>query len=202
MDLFITDLIFRLFLNLITLVIISWGFYFSSTKRKEYVFTFVIIGVTVFVLCYMLSNINLELGIALGLFAVFGILRYRTHTVQIREMTYLFLSITISLINSMTVMGYDALNILAVNGAVVIIAGAVELIWFRIMPGTITIRYENIDLIRPERREELKADLEKRIGIEVMDFQIGSINFLRDTARIEILYDTRKYPGYISDYQE
>lgn len=198
----LVDLAIRFLINLAILVVIARWLYYTGSRRKEYVFTYVIIGITVFVLCYMLSSINIELGLALGLFAIFGILRYRTLPIQIREMTYLFLSITISVINSLTAAGYRSMIVLGVNIAILLIAAAMEYLWFRRIPGTISVRYEKIDLIRPDRRSELIADLEERLGIEIIDVHVGSINFLRDTAIIEILYDSRRYPGFLSDYQE
>jgi prepilin signal peptidase PulO-like enzyme (type II secretory pathway) len=196
------DLAVRFLINTVMLIIITRFLYYTGSRKKEYVFTSNIIGVAVFFLCYLLSSINLELGLALGLFAIFGILRYRTTTVQIREMTYMFLAITVSVINSLTAAGYSALIILGVNTVILLITAILELLWFRRSKSILTVRYEKIELIRPENRTALIEDLEKRLGIEVLDVHIGAINFLRDTAMLEILYDAKRYPSFLSDFQE
>ena len=198
----LVDLAIRFLINFIFLLIIARVLYYTNSKRKEYVFTIVVIGITVFVLCYMLSSINLELGLAIGLFAIFGILRYITLSIQIREMTYLFLAITISVINSLTAAVYESYIVLGVNIVILLITASMELYWFRRAPGVLSLKYEKIELIKPDRKKELIADLEARLGIEVLDCKIGSINFLRDTAVLEVEYDAKKYPDYLSEYQD
>ncbi len=198
----ILDLFIRFLINIIMIFIIARYLYYTGSRKKEYVFTFIVIGVTVFFLCYLLASINLELGLALGLFAIFGILRYRTLTIQIREMTYLFLSITVSVINSLTAAGYRPMIIIVVNLVILLITAVMEFLWFRRTENIITVRYERIELIKPENKEELIKDLEHRLGIKIIDVHIGSINFLRDTAMVEIHYDARKYPSFLSDFQD
>ena len=178
----IIDLIIRFIITVAMLIITAGFLYYPRSKKKEFVFTYIIVGMTVFFLCYLLSSINMELGLALGLFAIFGIMRYRTLPVQVREMTYLFLSITLSVINSLTSVGYQTWIILMVNAIILLCAFILELFWFKRMHGNFTVRYEKIELIRPENREALIKDLEERLGIEILDVKIGGINFLRDTA--------------------
>lgn len=182
----ILDMTLRFFVNVIFLLIIARVLYYPHSKRREYLFTFMILGITVFFLCYLLSSINLELGLALGLFAIFGILRYRTTTVEIREMTYMFLAITISVINSLTAAGYPVLLIVGVNILIVGIAWVLEALWYGRSDKRITVVYERIELIRPERRGELIEDLSARLGIQVSEVEIGSVNFLRDTAEVTV----------------
>ncbi len=197
----IIDLMVRFLITLVMLIITAGFLYYPRSKKKEFVFTFIIIGLTVFFLCYLLSSVNMELGLALGLFAIFGILRYRTLPVQIREMTYLFLSITLSVINSLTAVGYSSGVIIMVNGIILGIVLILELVWFRKAHGNFSVRYEKITMIKPENHGELKKDLEDRLGIEILDIKIGSINFLRDTAMIEIIYDANKYPYFVQHYE-
>ncbi len=197
----IIDLMVRFLITMVMLVITAGFLYYPKSKKKEFVFTFIIIGMTVFFLCYLLSSVNMELGLALGLFAIFGILRYRTLPVQIREMTYLFLSITLAVINSLTAVGYSTFIILGVNATILIIVLLLELLWFRKAHGNFSIRYEKIAMIKPENHEELKRDLEDRLGIEILDMKIGSINFLRDTAMIDVIYDANKYPYFLQHYE-
>ncbi len=197
----ILDLIIRFIITVAMLIITAGFLYYPRSKKKEFVFTYIIVGMTVFFLCYLLSSINMELGLALGLFAIFGIMRYRTLPVQVREMTYLFLSITLSVINSLTSVGYQTWIILMVNAIILLCAFILELFWFKRMHGNFTVRYEKIDLIRPEHREALIKDLEERLGIEILDVKIGGINFLRDTAVIEVIYDANRYPYYVQHYE-
>ncbi len=196
------DFVFRFIINFIVLLIVSRFIYYSGSRRKEYVFTFIIIGSTVFVLSFMLASINMELGLALGLFAIFGILRYRTRPIVVKEMTYLFFSITISVVNSLASAGYDNIHILVANGAIIIIILFMELVWMRRTVSTITIRYEKIQLIHPDRHSELLADLTDRLGIEIISFKVGDIDLLRDTAAVTIRYDARRYAYLTADHEQ
>ena len=122
------DFTLRFMANLLVLFIIARVIYFPGNKRKEFVFTFIIIGSTVFILSFMLSSINMELGLALGLFAIFGIMRFRTTPIMVKEMTYLFLSITISVINSLASAGYTNSHLLIANSAMILLIVLMELI--------------------------------------------------------------------------
>jgi hypothetical protein len=195
------DFTLRFLTNLLVLFIIARVIYFPGNKRKEFVFTFIIIGSTVFILSFMLSSINMELGLALGLFAIFGIMRYRTTPIMVKEMTYLFLSITISVINSLASAGYTNVHLLIANSAMILLIVLMELIWMRKTLSTIVIKYEKIALILPEKHAQLKADIEKRLGIEVIEFKIGKIDFLRDTVSVSITYDAKKYPYLLGEHE-
>lgn len=195
------DLTLRFFITFGMLIVLSGLLYYPKSKKKEFVFTFISVGVTVYFLSFLLSSVNMELGLALGLFAIFGILRYRTIPVQIREMTYLFLSITLSIINSLSAVGYPALLILGINLLILLITWLLERILFKRAKGRITVNYEKIELIKPDKRQALIADLEERLGMKILDVRVGSINFLRDTAEVEITYDADAYPQFRETYQ-
>jgi len=195
------DFTLRFLANLLVLFIIARVIYFPGNKRKEFVFTFIIIGSTVFILSFMLSSINMELGLALGLFAIFGIMRYRTTPIMVKEMTYLFLAITISVINSLASAGYTNVHLLIANSAMILLIILMEFIWMRKTLSTIVIKYEKIALILPENHVILKADIEERLGIEVVDFKIGKIDFLRDTASVAITYNAKKYPYLLAEHE-
>jgi len=188
------DFFIRFLVNLHILFIISLLVYYPRYRKKDYAFTFIIIGATIFVLSFMLSSINMELGLALGLFAIFGIMRYRTMNIIITDMTYLFFSITISVINSLASAGYGNIHLFTANASLLAIILILEFVWMRKGISSITIRYEKIQLILPDRHEELQKDIEGRLGITVLRLKIGQIDFLRDTAAVEVFYDTRKYP--------
>ena len=195
------DFTLRFMANLLVLFIIARVIYFPGNKRKEFVFTFIIIGSTVFILSFMLSSINMELGLALGLFAIFGIMRFRTTPIMVKEMTYLFLSITISVINSLASAGYTNIHLLIANSAMILLIVLMELIWMRKTLSTIVVKYEKIALILPENHAKLKTDLEERLGIGIVEFKIGKIDFLRDTAAVSITYNAKKYPYLLAEHE-
>lgn len=179
----------KFFLNFaVALLLVRW-LYYSNSKRKDYVFSYFIISTVVFLLCILLESVNLQLGFALGLFAIFGIIRYRTKQIPIKEMTYLFLVIGISVINALTDHHLGFLEIIFANIAIVGLTFALEMLWPVRHETSKNVVYENIEMIKASNRGNLITDLEKRTGIEKINrIEIGRINFLRDTARIRIYY--------------
>lgn len=172
----------------VILLLVRW-LYYSTSRRKDYLFTYVLIGVIVFILCQMLENVKLDLGFALGLFAVFGILRYRTDQIPIREMTYLFMVIGISVVNALANKKVSMVEQIFTNFSLVAITYGLERIWLLRHESAKTIVYEKIHLIRQGKRDELIADLQERTGIPVINrYEIGQIDFLRDTCKIKIYY--------------
>jgi hypothetical protein len=182
-------LLVRFSFNLIvTLILVRW-LYYGITKRKDYLFSYIIIGTVVFLLCFLLASVELELGFALGLFAIFGIIRYRTMQIPIKEMTYLFLVIGVSVINALSSSGIGFLEIFIANILFVTLTYGLEKVWLLKHETSKIIIYENIDLIKSENREKLIEDLETRTGIiKINKVEIGKINFLRDTANLRVYY--------------
>jgi hypothetical protein len=183
------ELLLRFALNFfIVFLLIRW-LYYGSTRRKDYLFSYFIIGSLIFLLCYLLGNVKLQLGFTLGLFAVFGIIRYRTDSVPIKEMTYLFLVIGISVINALTNKKVSYVELGFTNIILVFLVYGLEKLWLLKHESVKTILYERIDLIKPEFRKELIQDLEDRTGIKPINrVDIGRIDFLKDTARLQIYY--------------
>jgi hypothetical protein len=141
-------------------------------------------------LCYLLANVKLQLGFALGLFAIFGIIRYRTNAMPIREMTYLFLVIGISIINSLADTKTSVAEVLFTNLIILFFTFGFEKLWLLRHEVSRLINYEKIDLIKPEKHNELIADLQQRTGIQKIDrIEIGKIDFLKDTCLITIYYE-------------
>ncbi len=175
-------------LNSIALVIIVRYLYYPKTKRKDYLFTYFLIGSLIFLMCYLLANVQLQLGFALGLFAVFGIIRYRTDAVPIKEMTYLFIVIGLSVINALSGTNVSIVNLLFTNFAIIAITYGLERVWLLKHESSKIIVYEKINLIKPENYNLLLEDLKSRTGISITRFEIGRIDFLRDTTRIKIYY--------------
>lgn len=183
------ELLLRFSLDLLVIFLLIRWLYYGSAKRKDYLFSYFIIGAVVFLICYLLESVKLQLGFALGLFAVFGIIRYRTDSIPIKEMTYLFLVIGISVINALTNKKVSYIELFFTNFILVFIVYGLEKLWLLRHESVKTIIYEKIDLIKPEFRPQLILDLETRTGIKPINrVEIGRIDFLKDTARIKIYY--------------
>ncbi len=181
-------MMFRFFLNISFLTIIIQWLYYSTVKKRDYLFTYYMIGIIVFFLCFTLKKYELDIGMALGLFAIFGIIRYRTNPIPIKEMTYLFIIIGVSVINSLANQKMSYAEIVGANVIVVITIFIIERLLFRENTLTKTITYEKTENIKPEMREILIKDLEERTGLQITEVEIGSIDFLKDTTSITIKY--------------
>ncbi len=187
-------LLMRFAFNLLVSWLIVRFCYYRKSGRRDYVLTFMLFSSAMFLLIFLMENVKLQIGLTLGLFAIFGVIRYRTETVPVREMTYLFIIIATAVINGL------ALNI---SYAELVAADAlvVALLW--IMEGRLLLRhtsaklvlYERIDLIVPERRAEMVADLERRLGIRIDRAEVGHVDFLRDVAFVKVYYELREGEG-------
>jgi len=143
-------------------------------------------------LCYLLESVKLQIGFALGLFAIFGIIRYRTNDIPIKEMTYLFLIIGVSVINSLADDETSLAEILFTNGAIIFATYGLEKLWLLRHESSKIILYEKIDLIRPENYDLLVKDLKERTGIsKIKRVEVGKIDFLRDTCFLTIYYEEK-----------
>ena len=188
----IKDLLLHFLLNLLISWIIVQFFYFRKGGRREYYFTFLIFSSAMFLLLYVMNNLSLQIGFTLGLFAIFGMISYRTETVPVREMTYLFIIIAISIINGI---GAEIPFALIVTANVV----TVLLIWLlegigiiRSRVSTKVILYDRIELVEASRRAELKEDLEKRLGLKIESIEVGMVDFLKDSAYLKVTYELPK----------
>ena len=186
------EFLMRFALNMgVIMILIRW-LYYSTTKRKDYLFTYVLISTIVFLLCFMLESVKLQIGFALGLFAIFGIIRYRTSSMPIKEMTYLFMVIGISVINALTSTKTSLVDLLFANAAIVAITYGLEKVWLLKHEASKTILYEKIELIKPEKYSELIKDLQERTGIRKINrIETGKIDFLKDTCTLTIFYDSK-----------
>ncbi|MFM7757668.1 MAG: DUF4956 domain-containing protein [Crocinitomicaceae bacterium] len=191
-------LILRMSVNLFFLTIIIRYLYYPKTKRKDYLFTYYLIGMITFFLCFGLKKLDIDTGMGLGLFAIFGIIRYRTDAIEIKEMTYLFLVIGISVVNALGMNKVSVAEIAIINIATVLLTFVLERLWLMKHETRKTINYERIDLIIPEKYEEMKTDLEKRTGLSINRVEVGKIDFLNDTALIRIYYfaDEQEFSDY------
>lgn len=193
------QLLIRFLLNFITVGIIIHFFYYPKSKRRDYYFTFTMIAVSVFLLVFLLSSVKLKIGFALGIFAIFGIIRYRTESVPIREMTYLFTITAISVINALSIQ-ISTLELLIANLIFVIMTWILESkrLWKKQM-GYKLVLYDKIDLITPDKYEELKADLSTRTGLNVQKVEIEQIDFLRDAVTLKVYFRPVIKNGDIDD---
>lgn len=186
------ELVIRFSLNLIVILILVRWLYFSTTRRKDYLFTYILISSIVFLLCFLLENVILQIGFALGLFAIFGIIRYRTDAIPIKEMTYLFLTIGISVINALAGSTKSIMEILFTNIIIIALTYGLEKRWLLKHESSKNIIYEKIEMIKPENYNELIVDLQNRTGISKIDrIEIKEIDFLRDVCYIRIFYEIK-----------
>ena len=184
----VKELIIAFLINLAAIMIVVRCLYYPKCKRGEFFFTYVLIAISTFMLIYVLGDVKLKAGIALGLFAIFSIIRYRTEQVAIREMTYLFIIIALSAINGLTVSELSMGEVLMINLLFILSIWICESKVLISHYSYKVIKYDNVNLITPDKREELIADLEKRTGLKIEKVEVGSIDFLKDAAIVKMYY--------------
>lgn len=185
----ILPMLWRFVFNTAAVWLITHWLYFPKSRRREYYFTFMLIGISVFFLINLLGGAKIKIEFALGLFAIFGIIRYRTESMPVREMTYLFMIIAMSVINGLSAnLGW--VELLAVNLLFILMTFLFENIKVKGSMAVKLVQYDRIELIKPERRSELLADLKERTGLDIVKIEIGGIDFLRDMSVIKIYYDS------------
>ncbi len=199
------SLLIRFCINFFFVVLIARCFYYPQSRRRDYMFIFIIMAMSIFMLVSLMGGGAMKTGAALGLFAIFGIIRYRTEPIPIREMTYLFMLVAVSVINAMGRAeyhrttdyweGFGLLTLLFANVVFVIIAALFESSKILNEHCSKYIKYDNIHLVHPSRREELKADLEARTGLKIIAMEVGTIDFLKDSVIIRIYYDEESDRG-------
>ena len=199
------SLVIRFVINFIVVAVIARYFYFPKSNRRDYMFVFIIMSISIFMLVTLMEGDVMNTGAALGLFAIFGIIRYRTEAVPIREMTYLFMLVAVSVVNAMARAEYHPksdywsgiglLTIVFANLMFVMLAWLFESSKLVSSNCSKYIKYDNVSLIAPDKREELKADLEKRTGLKILKVEVGMIDFLKDSCLIRIYYDDPKDRG-------
>jgi hypothetical protein len=170
--------------------------YYPKSKKKDYLFTYFLIGISVFMISITLENVKLELGFALGLFAIFGIIRYRTDAIDIKEMTYLFVVIGLAVMNALANKKVSFAELIFANSIVLIISYGLEHLWLVKNEIKHRVNYERIELIKPKNHKKLLADLTKRTGLKINRIDIRNIDFLKDVARIDVYYFEGEQEGY------
>ena len=192
-------MLLRLSINMLFLTAIIRLSYYHFSKKTEFLFTFYLVGIVVFFLCFTLKKYELDLGLALGLFAIFGIIRYRTDPLKVREMTYLFVVIGVSIINALSNKKMSYMEILLANSFISISIYYLDRYWSqqrltpkeKTMPkdfGMKDIIYNSLENIKPEQFDLLKNELENSLGVEILKLDINEIDFEKQTAKIKIRY--------------
>ena len=202
----ILDLLLRLVVNTFFTILIARAFYFPKARRKDFFFTYILVGFCIFMLIHLMGDAKIKTGIAMGLFAIFCIMRYRTESVPIREMTYLFLIISLAAINGLAWAADISPKHPEFAGPLMTSVGELILtdlvfvlgVWIAEAHNLVKslsskyVKYDKIDLIKPERRAELIADLKERTGLDITHVSVGSIDFLKDMALIKIYYNSEE----------
>jgi len=175
--------------NLIFSLIVVRGIYYPHRRTQDYVFTFMAFSVVVYLIMGLFTSVELSIGAGFGLFALFSVLRYRTDTVPIREMTYLFVIIALPILNSILFGSGQYVNLVLSNLMVILVLWVLENKWgFRYEQRKL-VRYERIDLVRADRRDELITDLRNRTGLPVTKVEVVEMDYLKDSADLMISYD-------------
>lgn len=183
------ELIVRFFFNFAVVGLLVGLLYYPRNKRRDYSFTFILISVSIFLMIFLLGSVKIKVGFALGLFAIFGIIRYRTEQMPVREMTYLFIIIAISVINALST-SITWAELIATNVLFLLSVTFTEKTkWILRHTNCKTIKYDRIDLITPEKHDELIEDLKKRTGLNISKVEIGDLDFIKDMAIVRISYE-------------
>lgn len=188
------QMLFRFAINLLFCWVIVGLLYYRKSKRRDYYFTFLMFSITIFFMIFLMDNVKVQIGFALGLFAIFGMIRYRTESIPIREMTYLFVTIGLSVINGLAMTASYA-ELLLTNVIILAAVWIFERLKWKNHTETKIVLYEKIELVKAGREAELKADLEERTGLRILDVEVGHINFLKDVAYLKIHYKSNS-PEY------
>lgn len=184
-----TELILRFALTLFITFVVVHFIYAKNSRRKDFYFSYLAIGSIVFLLCFLLNNVKLELGFALGLFAIFGIIRYRTSQIPIKEMTYLFIVIGISVINALASKKISYSELLFTNAVIIFGLYFLEKRLMLKQEGSVKLIYEKIENINVMKKAELMEDLHQRTGIVIKRYEVKKIDFMKDVAQIEVFFD-------------
>lgn len=183
------DFLLRLLLNVVVILGIVHFLYYRRSKRADYYFTFTIIALSTFMIVALLGSVKLKTGFALGLFAIFSIIRYRTESMPVREMTYLFAIVAISVVNALAGDAVGWMGMIAINVIFVVAIALAEQTRKMKHLACKYVKYDRIDLILPAKRAELIQDLETRLGVKVTKVDVGTVNFLKDMALLKVYYE-------------
>ncbi|CAN5605612.1 DUF4956 domain-containing protein [soil metagenome] len=176
----------RLLIDVISMIVLVRFIYFRIYRKKDYLFTFFLFNIIIFIITYLLNKVDMSMGAAFGLFAVFSMLRYRTEGITTKDMTYLFIVIAMGLITAVSKGTY--FELIVIDFILIAFTYALDGNWLVRNEMAKNIIYENIDMIKPENHLQLMEDLRKRTGLDIHRFSVNRVDFLRDVANIKIYY--------------
>lgn len=182
------EMILRFIINFSVVFTLVRVIYFPMHRRKDYLVTFFLINILIFFVCIVMNDVKMNMAFAFGLFAIFGILRYRTEQLPIKEMTYLFMVIAVAVLNSLAGKKISFAELMLVNGSIVVATFLLEKVFLLKHESRKSINYEKIENVKPENHKALIFDLKERTGLDIHRVQIGKIDFLRDTVKVIIFY--------------
>jgi hypothetical protein len=189
------SMLVRLFIDVLVTWLIIDRLYYRKSKRRDFYFTFMLISIAIFFIVFFMIFVledmkgKTSMGIGIGLFGIFSIMRYRTDAMPVREMTYLFIIIALAVVNAIAE-GVPMLELIITN-LIVLAAVWICEIYLKTLPSKL-IQYDRMELIVPEKKEELKADLEKRLGVKIRKVDVGAVDFIRDMAMLRIVYEGKE----------
>jgi len=185
--------------NLLVAFLVVRFIYYPTTQNKRYVFTFLAFNTVIYFVLNFLTSVEIGVGVGFGLFAIFSILRYRTDPIPIREETYLFIIVALPVMNSAGANADIWPQLVVANIVILLIMLVLEKEWGFHYEASKRIVYEKIDLIRPDHRAELMADLQQRTGLKINRISIGKVDFLRDVADLKIYYDDESQEDWLNN---
>lgn len=182
------ELLFKFAIDAAVLFVLIRMIYYPIHRKKENLFTYFVFNVLIFFLCVLMNNVKLSMGFGFGLFAVFSIIRYRTEQLSVKDMTYLFAVITLAVINALVSKKVSLVELVFTNAMILGLVYVMEHLWLTRHEAMRQLIYERIDLIKPQNRTLLMADLQERLGIKVSRVEIGRIDLLRDTVQLRVFF--------------
>ncbi|MBK9194950.1 MAG: DUF4956 domain-containing protein [Flavobacteriales bacterium] len=182
------ELLFKFAIDLAVVYVLIRLIYYPIHKKKDFLFTYFLFNILIFFLCGLMNSVKLSMGFGFGLFAIFSILRYRTEQISIKDMTYLLAVIAIAVVNALLSKKVSLAELLFTNVVILLATYVLEHLWLTRHEAMRLVSYDKLELIQSNRREELMADLGKRLGIKVSRVEIGKIDMLRDLAQLRVFY--------------
>lgn len=181
-------ILIRFIINIVFLIILIRGVYYRYSRKEKFLFTFFLMGITVFFICSMLKSVFIEFGMAVGLFAIFAILRFRTRNFSLKDMSYIFTTIGISVINSLKLVGFPVLGVVIFN--IIIIVSAIILERFIVKNNTVThsIVYEDLELLRTAKKQKLIREISTLTGKDILNIKIRKVDYKEKVALMDIYY--------------
>jgi hypothetical protein len=181
-------ILMRFVINMVFIFILIRGIYFRYSRKEKFLFTFFLMGITVFFITSMLKSVFIEFGMAVGLFAVFAILRFRTRNFGLKDMSYIFTTIGISVINSLKLVGFPVLGVIIFN--ILIVISAIILEEFSLRNNTVThsIIYEDLELLKSAKKQKIIKELSVLTGKEIIRYKIRIIDYKQKMATMDISY--------------